>query len=71
MMEISLIKIKRQGIVDICKVNIAKVDDLDVAMLVIQVWIGRVNVSNVLLDGGFRVHVIFIRLWKKLGRRVP
>jgi hypothetical protein len=37
MMEISLIKIKRQGIVDICKVNIAKVDDLDVAMLVIQV----------------------------------
>jgi hypothetical protein len=32
MLEISLVKIKGQGIVDVCKVTTTKVDDFDEAM---------------------------------------
>jgi hypothetical protein len=40
-------------------------------MLVVQIRIGRIGVSDVLLDGEFRVNIIFERLWKKLGLKGP
>jgi len=62
MLEISIFKIKGQGIVDVYKVTTAKINDFDEAMLIIQIQIGRVGISDVLLDGQFGVNIIFERL---------
>ncbi len=59
--------IKMQGTPNFYKVTIAKIEDFDLAMLIIQVWIGKFGVSDVLLDGGSSVNIISNSLKKKLG----
>jgi hypothetical protein len=58
-------------VIDVCKVTIMKIKDFDEAMLVVQVWVGKFGVRNVLLDGGFGVNIISKNLRKKLGLKKP
>jgi hypothetical protein len=65
MVEKSLIKMKEDQVVDVCKIT-TKVEDFDEAMLDVQVRVGKFEVRDVLLDGGFGVNIIFESLRKKL-----
>jgi hypothetical protein len=65
MVEKSLIKMKENHVVDACKVT-TKVEDFDGVMLVVQVWAGKFDVRDVLLDNGFGVNIIFESLRKKI-----
>jgi hypothetical protein len=70
MVEKSLIKMKEDQVVDICKVTI-KVEDSNKVMPIVQVWAGKFQVKDVLLDGGFGVNIIFESLKKILKLRKP
>jgi hypothetical protein len=70
MVEKSLIKLKENQFVDVCKI-IRKVEDFDEAMSVVQVQVGKFEVRDVLLDGGFNVNIISKSLKKKLRLRRP
>jgi len=52
--------------VDVCKVT-TKVEDFDEAMPIVQVWEGKFEVRDVLLDGGSNVNIISKSLEKKFG----
>ncbi len=64
MVERSLIKMKEDQVVDVCKIR-TKVEDFDGAMLVVRVQMGKFEVRDVLLDGGFDVNIIYESLRKK------
>jgi len=70
MVEKSLMKLKENQFVDVCKI-ITKVEDFDEAMSVVQVQVGKFEVRDVLLDGGFNVNIISKSLKKKLRLRRP
>ncbi len=70
MLETSLIKMKEDRVVDICKV-ITKVEDFDEVMPVVQVRVGKFEVRDVLLDDSSRVNIISKSLRKKLKLRKP
>ncbi len=44
-----------------------KIKDFDEAMSIVQVWIQKFGVQNVLLDGRFGVNIISENLRKKVG----
>ncbi len=69
MMEKSLMKTKINQVTDVSKVNTIKVEDFDEAILVVQVRVGKFEVKDVLLDGGFGVNINSKSLKKKLGLR--
>jgi MarR-like DNA-binding transcriptional regulator SgrR of sgrS sRNA len=56
-MEKSLMKIKTNQVMDVCKVNIVKVKDFDEVVLVVQVQVRKFEIKNVLLDRGSSVNV--------------
>jgi hypothetical protein len=60
------LKIFLKKIVDVCKVT-TKVEDFDEAMPIVQVWEGKFEVRDVLLDGGSNVNIISKSLEKKFG----
>jgi hypothetical protein len=57
MLEKSLIKMKLNHVVDVCKIT-TKVEDFDEVMPIIQIWVGKFVVRDVLLDGGSGVNII-------------
>jgi hypothetical protein len=71
MMEKSLMKMKTNQVMDVCKVNTIKVEDFDEAILVVQVQVGNFDVKDALLDKGSSVNIILESLRKKLGLRKP
>jgi hypothetical protein len=70
MVEKSLIKMKKGQVVDVCKVT-TKVEDFDEVMPVVQMWVKKLEVRDVLLDGGSNVNIISKSLRKKLGLKIP
>jgi hypothetical protein len=70
MVEKSLIKMRKDQVVDVCKVT-TKVEVFDEAMLIVQVRVGKFEVTDVLLDSGSNVNIIFESLKKKLGFKRP
>jgi hypothetical protein len=68
MVEKSLVKMKEDQVADVCKI-ITKVEDFDEVMLIVQVWVGKFEVTDVLLDGGSGVNIISESLKSKLGLR--
>jgi len=58
-------------IVDVCKVTTTNVKDFDEAILIVQVYIGKFGVKNVLLVGRSDMNIISESLRKKLGLRKP
>jgi hypothetical protein len=66
MVEKSLIKMREDQVVDVCKVT-TKVEDFDEAMSIVQVQVGKFEIRDVLLDDGFDVNIISESLRKKLG----
>ncbi len=62
-------KTKINQVTDVSKVNTIKVEDFDEAILVVQVRVGKFEVKDVLLDGGFGVNINSKSLKKKLGLR--
>jgi hypothetical protein len=48
---------KEDQVVDVCKVT-TNVEDFDEAMSIVQVWVGKFEVRDVLLDGGSNVNII-------------
>ncbi len=71
MIEKSLMKMKKNQVIDVCKVSQLKVEDFDEAMPIVQVQIGKFEVRDVLLDGRSGVNIISKSLRKKLGLRKP
>jgi hypothetical protein len=49
---------KEDQVANVCKVAI-KVEDFDEAMPIVQVWVGKFKIKDVLLDGGMGVNIIF------------
>jgi hypothetical protein len=49
-------------VTDVCKV-------IDEVVLVVQVWVGKFGVQDILFDGGWCVNIILKSLRKKLGLR--
>ncbi len=49
-----------------CKVT-TKVEDFDETMPIVQIWVGKFEVRDVLLEDGFGVNIISKSLKKKLG----
>ncbi len=47
--------------------NVCKV--IDEIVLVVQVWMGKFGVQDILLDGGCSVNIILKNVRKKLGLR--
>jgi len=70
MVEKSLIKMREDQVVDVCKVT-TKVEVFDEAMLIVQVRVGKFEVKDVLLDNGYNVNIISESLRKKLGLKRP
>jgi hypothetical protein len=70
MVEKSLVNMKEDEVADVCKV-ITKVEDFDEVMLVVQVRVGKFEIRDVLLDGGFDVNLIFESLRRKLELKRP
>jgi hypothetical protein len=68
MVEKSLIKMKEDHVVNACKIT-TKVEELNEVMPVVQVWVGKFEVRDVLLDGGSTMNIIFKNLRKKLRLR--
>jgi hypothetical protein len=66
MVEKSLIKMREDQVVDVCKVT-TKVEDFDEAMPIVQVQVGNLEVRDVLLNGGFHVNIIFENLRKNFN----
>ncbi len=66
MMERSLMKMKTNRMTDVCKVNTIKDEDFEEVIPIVQVWIGKFEIRNVLLDGGSSVNIISRSLRKKL-----
>jgi hypothetical protein len=71
MMTKSLLKMGEARIVDVCKVTTTKVKDFDEAILIVQVYIRKFGVKDVLMVGGSNVNIISESLRKKLGLRKP
>jgi len=61
MVEKSLIKMREDQVVDVCKAT-TKVEDFDEVMPIVQVQVGNLEVRDVLLNGGFHVNIIFENL---------
>ncbi len=61
----SLIKRKEDQVADVCKVT-TKVEDFDEVMPVVQVWVGKFEIMNFLLNSGSTVNIISKSLRKKL-----
>ncbi len=57
---------KEDQVVDVCKIT-TKVEDFDEVMPVVQVWAGKFEVRDVLLNGGSIVNIISKSLRKKFG----
>jgi hypothetical protein len=70
MVEKSLIKMKVNQVVNVCKVT-TKVENFDEAMSIVQVRVGKFEIRDVLLDGGSGVNIIFENLRMKLELRRP
>ncbi len=69
-MKKSLIKMKELQVVDVYKVT-TKIEDFDEAMPIVQVWVEKLGVRDVLPNGRFGVNTIFESLRKKLRLRRP
>ncbi len=63
----NIIKMQGTPIANFYKVTIEKIEDFDLAMLLIQLWIGKFGMRDVLLDGGSGVNIFSKSLKKKLG----
>jgi hypothetical protein len=61
---------KEDQVVDVCKI-ITKVENFDEVMPIVQVWVGKFEVRDMLLDGGSIVNIIFDHLTKKLELKGP
>jgi hypothetical protein len=70
MVEKSLIKVKEDHVVNVCRIT-TKVEDFDEVMSVAQVQVGKFEIRDVLLDGGSYVNIISKSLRKKLGLGKP
>jgi hypothetical protein len=57
-MEKSLMQIKTNQVMDVCKFNTIKVEDFDEAIPIVQVQVGMFEIRDVLLDRRFGVNVI-------------
>jgi hypothetical protein len=57
---------KTNRMTDVCKVNTIKDEDFEEVIPIVQVWIGKFEIRNVLLDGGSSVNIISRSLRKKL-----
>jgi hypothetical protein len=55
----------------VCKVSTVKAKDFDEVIPVIEVRIGKFEVKNVLLKGGFGANIILESLRKKLKLKKP
>ncbi len=64
------IKMKEYQVANICKVT-TKVKDFDEVIAIVQVWVGKFEVRDVLLDNGSSVNIIFESLRKKLKLKKP
>ncbi len=53
MMEKSLMKMKTNQVTDVSKFSTIKAEYFDEAILVVQVWVGKFEIRDVLLDGEF------------------
>ncbi len=62
-------KMKTNRVTDVCKVSTIKAKDFDEAITIVQVRVGKFEVGDVLLDGGFGVNIISKSLRKKLRLR--
>jgi hypothetical protein len=61
---------KEDEVAYVCKV-ITKVEDFDEVMPVVQVYVGKFEIRDVLLDGGYGVNIIFESLRRKLELKRP
>jgi hypothetical protein len=59
------LKIFLKFFVNVSKIT-TKVEDFDEVMPIVQVWVKKFEVRDVLLDGGSNVNIIFESLRKKL-----
>ncbi len=62
---------QEEHVPNVCRVGTHHKNDFDEVMPVVHVSIGNCEIMDVLLDGGFRVNIIFEHLWKKLGLKKP
>jgi len=62
------LKIFLKKIVDVSKIT-TKVEDFDEVMPIVQVWVKKFEVRDVLLDGGSNVNIISESLRKKFKLR--
>jgi hypothetical protein len=51
----------------VCKVGTHHKNDFDEVMPIVQMSIGNYEIMDVLLDGSFRINIIFEHLQRKLG----
>jgi hypothetical protein len=58
MMEKSLMKMKINQVMDVCKVSTIKAKDFDEAILIVRIRVGKFEVRDVLLNGGSSVNII-------------
>ncbi len=61
---------KEDQVADVCKIT-TKVEKFDEVMLVVQVWVVKIEVKDVLLGGGYGVNMISKGLRKKLRLKRP
>ncbi len=61
---------KEYQVADVCKV-ITNVEDFDEVMPVVQVWVGKLEVRDVLFNGGSSVNIISKSLKRKLELKKP
>jgi hypothetical protein len=54
-----------EHVLDLCKVGTHHKNDFNEVMPIVQVSIGNCEIMDVLLDGGYRVNIIFEHLRKK------
>ncbi len=57
-MEKSLMKIKTNQVMDVCKVSTIKAENFDEAIPIVQVQVGKFEIRDVLLDRRYGVNVI-------------
>jgi hypothetical protein len=68
MVEKSLIKMKENQVANVCKIT-TKAEDFDKVMPIVQAWVGKFEVRDVLLDGGSIVNIIYESSRKKFRLR--
>jgi hypothetical protein len=55
----------------VCKVGTHHKNDFDEVMPIVQMSIGNCEIMDVLLDGNFKINIIFEHLQRKLGLKKP